>query len=60
MGRSGKVVFKQYTQNGIEFLPASNKEIIPEGHLVRLVNIATDHKYLLIKEYLFLPKHTTN
>jgi hypothetical protein len=38
MGRSGKVVFKQYAQNGIEFLPASYEEIIPEGHLVRLGN----------------------
>jgi transposase len=53
MGRSGKVVFKQYEQNKIEFLPASYEEIIPEGHLVRLVNVAIDQMDLagLINDY---------
>ena len=53
MGRSGKVVFKQYEENKIEFLPASYEEIIPEGHLVRLVNVAIDQMDLagLINDY---------
>jgi transposase len=53
MGRSGKIVFKQYAQNKIELLPASYEEIIPEGHLVRLVNIAIDQMELegIISDY---------
>jgi transposase len=53
MGQKGKVVFKQYDQNKIELLPASYEEIIPQNHLVRLVNRAIEElgKEEMIKEY---------
>ena len=53
MGQKGKVVFKQYDQSKIELLPASYEEIIPQNHLVRLVNRAIEDigKEELIKEY---------
>ena len=53
MGKSGKVVFKRYEQNKIELLPASYEELIPKGHLVRLVNKGIDEMNLegLINEY---------
>jgi transposase len=53
MGKSGKVVFKRYEQNKIELLPASYEELIPEGHLVRLVNKGIDQMNLagIISEY---------
>jgi len=53
MGKSGKVVFKQYSQNKIELLPASYEEIIPENHLVRLVNTGIERMDLegILNEY---------
>lgn len=53
MGKSGKVVFKRYEQNKIELLPASYEELIPKGHLVRLVNTGIEQMNLegLINEY---------
>ncbi len=40
--RHNKVTFKPYTQNQAWLLPPSLEELIPEGHIVRLVNAAID------------------
>lgn len=40
--RSGKVTFKAYEQNQMWLLPPSLGELIPEGHIVRLINHAID------------------
>lgn len=36
--KSGKVVFKDYNQNQLSLLPPSLEELIPDNHLVRVVN----------------------
>ena len=41
-GKSSKVTFKQYAQNQPFLLPPTFDELIPENHLVRLVNSAID------------------
>lgn len=40
--KSGKVVFKEYNQNQLIFLPPSLDELIPENHLVRIINNLID------------------
>lgn len=42
MGKSGKIIFKEYQQNKMELLPVSYEELIPKEHLVRLVNESID------------------
>lgn len=37
-----KVVFKQYNQHQLHLLPPSLEELIPENHLVRIVNSSID------------------
>ncbi len=39
---NGKVTFKQYNMNQPSLLPASLEELIPEEHLVRVVNRMAD------------------
>lgn len=53
MGKKGKVVFKEYCQEKIELLPVSYEEMIPEGHLVRVVNDSIDKLVInsLIEEF---------
>jgi transposase len=49
---NGKVTFKQYNMNQPSLLPASLEELIPEDHLVRVVNRMVDqidNKPLLTK-----------
>ena len=36
--KSGKIVFKEYDQNQIILLPPNLNELIPENHLVRVIN----------------------
>ena len=40
--KSGKVVFKEYDQRQIQLLPPSLEELIPEHHLVRVINSVVD------------------
>jgi transposase len=49
---NGKVIFKQYTMDQPSLLPARLEELIPEDHLVRVVNRMVDSidiKPLLVK-----------
>jgi len=39
---NGKVTFKAYNMNQVSLLPPSLEELIPEGHLVRVVNQVVD------------------
>jgi len=39
---NGKVIFKQYCMNQVSLLPARLEELIPEDHLVRVVNRMVD------------------
>lgn len=48
--KTGKVVYKSYHQNQIILLPPSLEEIIPENHLVRVVNLIVDGIELRILE----------
>jgi transposase len=41
-GNNGKVTFKPYVQNQPMLLPPSLDELVPEGHLVRVVNDAVE------------------
>lgn len=42
LGEKGKVVFKQYSQGQMLLFPPSLDSLIPENHLVRLVNTAVE------------------
>ncbi|HHW13372.1 MAG TPA: transposase, partial [Firmicutes bacterium] len=41
-GKSGKITFKPYIQNQPMLLPPSLDELVPKGHLVRVVNDAVE------------------
>ncbi len=41
-GKSGKITFKPYVQNQPMLLPPSLDELVPKGHLVRVVNDAVE------------------
>jgi transposase len=47
------IVFKPYEQNQLQLFPRNIEELIPEGHLVRLINKAIDRMDInfLIKTY---------
>ncbi len=45
-GSKGKVVFKPYHQNQMDLFPPSLESLIPENHLVRLINSAIDQMEL--------------
>lgn len=45
-GQSSKVVFKRYVQNQPQLLPPSLEELIPAGHVVRVVNEAVERMRL--------------
>ena len=40
--KSGQVIFKEYHQHQIQLLPPSLEELIPEKHLVRIINQLID------------------
>lgn len=48
--RSGRVTFKDYSQNQIMLLPPSLEDYIPEKHLVRIVNHVIDQIELKLLE----------
>lgn len=54
-GKSDKLVFKEYNQHQIELLPKSADELIPQKHLVRVVNETIDKMDLepLLKQYKY-------
>lgn len=54
-GISDKPVFKEYNQNQIELLPKTADELIPQSHLVRLVDDMLDKMDLepLLRQYKY-------
>ena len=40
--KSGQVIFKDYHQHQIQLLPPSLEELIPQKHLVRIINQLVD------------------
>jgi len=46
-GARGKVVFKPHHQSQMEFFPPSHESLIPDNHIVRLINSAIDQLELL-------------
>jgi transposase len=54
-GVSDKIVFKEYNQDQIELLPKTADELIPQDHLVRVVDDTIDKMDLgpLLKQYKY-------
>ena len=46
-GEQGKVVFKPYDQGQLQMFPPSLDSLIPENHIVRLINSAIDKMDIL-------------
>jgi transposase len=46
-GNSNKITYKPYNQHQQHLLPPSLEELIPEGHLIRLVNSVIDEMNIL-------------
>jgi transposase len=46
-GEKGKVVFKPYDQGQLQMFPPSLDSLIPENHIVRLINCAIDQMDIL-------------
>ena len=42
LSKSGQVIFKEYHQHQIQLLPPSLEELIPQKHLVRIINGLVD------------------
>ncbi len=54
-GKSDKLVFKEYNQHQLELIPKSADELIPQTHLVRIVDDTINKMNLepLLKQYKY-------
>ena len=56
----GKVTFKEYNQDQLQFLPPSLEELIPKNHLVRIVNKVINQIDLKVLEDSYVGGEASN